>query len=655
MIGLEYTSARLLFRVDPIPLESPRGYMCRVASAYHYQRPKWLMRLAGFSELEAALYSQDRAGRIAHLLRLEPEEWLAMCYRLVTRRGRRKRLFCGKPVSTYYLNLGKPRVCPACLREQSVWWAVWDLCLVAACPVHCCLLLDRCPGCKKNLACQRPAVHECRCGLDLRTLVTERAGADLLAINAVIYRAAGYLIGDAAQREINRHDFPPELFGLTLGSLLTLLGCAGSFGRRDIRGRGRAGCTRIDLNVAIQVGQTAVSILRNWPHQLRASLKGMVPENFEDAAALRFGKIFGTFYFRLFRGLPRKDFGFLHNGFEEFVREDWKGLVRGQHRYLSVSTREKSPWIPLAEATRIARTTRKRIENLVRQGQIEAGFFKLRRGRTQCWVRRDSLNQWITARDTCFGQYMSGPEVERTIGLGWAILRLVAQAGLIRYAQSADCGPRHGRQPFFLREDVMTIKLAFEKHAVPEREYSKPGEFIALGNAVRSFLGRHSGLAAAIRAVIDGTLVPVAFTSRIPGIMGYLFRSDHLRLYRPVRGALPSEGFLNYAEAASSLGSYRQVVRRLVENRILRGLPGCQRHNCKLVLAGEVQRFSNQYIGLNALARQLDVTGFWLRRHLEKTETPVLAVPVRAGVTSYFLRKDLAAALQIYPARMSRK
>ena len=99
MIGLEYTSARLLFRVDPIPLESPRGYMCRVASAYHYQRPAWLMRLAGFSELEAALDSQDCAGRIAHLLRLEPEEWLAMCYRLVTMRGRRKRLFCGEPVS----------------------------------------------------------------------------------------------------------------------------------------------------------------------------------------------------------------------------------------------------------------------------------------------------------------------------------------------------------------------------------------------------------------------------------------------------------------------------------------------------------------------------------------------------------------------------
>ena len=221
--------------------------------------------------------------------------------------------------------------------------------------------------------------------------------------------------------------------------------------------------------------------------------------------------------------------------------------------------------------------------------------------------------------------------------------------------KDAERGLPHGRYLFFLRKDIMAIKLAFEKHAVPEREYSKPGEFIALGNAVRSFLGRHSGLAAAIRAVIDGTLVPVAFTSRIPGIMGYLFRSDHLRLYRPVRGALPSEGFLNYAEAASSLGLDSQVVRRLVESRILRGLPGCQPHGCKLVLAGEVQRFSNQYISVNALARHLHVTQRWLIKYLKKSETPVFEVPVRGRATSYFLRKELAAELQIYPARTSRR
>ena len=61
---------------------------------------------------------------------------------------------------------------------------------------------------------------------------------------------------------------------------------------------------------------------------------------------------------------------------------------------------------------------------------------------------------------------------------------------------------------FFLREDIMKIKDAFEKHSVPVKEYSKPGEFITLRHAVKNYLGHGAGLAAVIRAVVDGSLVP---------------------------------------------------------------------------------------------------------------------------------------------------
>jgi len=67
-----------------------------------------------------------------------------------------------------------------------------------------------------------------------------------------------------------------------------------------------------------------------------------------------------------------------------------------------------------------------------------------------------------------------------------------------------------------------------------------------------NYLGRHSGLAGVIRAVVDGSLAPVGYTNRFPGITGYLFLSENLRKYRPVRDVkmLP-EGFLNYREAAA--------------------------------------------------------------------------------------------------------
>ena len=100
---------RLLFRVEPIPLESARGYLCRVASAHGYDSPQWLVRLAGFSGLEAALDREDRVRHIAHLLRLEPEEWVGMCYRNIKGAGGfNQRSFYGKPVDAGQLNLSRP-------------------------------------------------------------------------------------------------------------------------------------------------------------------------------------------------------------------------------------------------------------------------------------------------------------------------------------------------------------------------------------------------------------------------------------------------------------------------------------------------------------------------------------------------------------------
>ena len=161
--------ARLLFRVDPLPRESPRGYLCRVAQEHGYCGPLSLAQIAGLPR--SGLERDDSAKQIAHVLRLEPEEWQAMCYRHIGGRNRfDQRSFYGQRISDDDLNYDRPRICPRCLKERPIWWAVWDLGLVTACPIHRCHLVNQCPACKRRLAWQRPSVHKCRCGLDLRTL-----------------------------------------------------------------------------------------------------------------------------------------------------------------------------------------------------------------------------------------------------------------------------------------------------------------------------------------------------------------------------------------------------------------------------------------------------------------------------------------------------
>jgi hypothetical protein len=486
---------RLLFRVDPLPLESPRGYLCRVAQEHHYIGPLSVVRLAGLPE--AALERADGIDQISRVLRLEPEEWREMCYRHV--KGRRRhnlRLFCGERVSADDLNYGCPRLCPACLRERLIWWAVWDLGLVTACPIHRCLLFNQCPACRRKLAWQRLAVHQCRCGLDFCDLAVEPADRELVAINAAIYRAAGFPPGDAAEIALANCGFPTELFELRLGPLQRLVLFVGSIKGQDRLRRKQQHFAATNLAVAIEIGRAAATMLGDWPRPLRTVLRHMLPPETANPAALNFSGIFGNFYRHLFRVLPRNEFGFLHEAFELFVIEDWKGLVRGQHRYFSAAVRRNSRWVTVNEAERIARTTGARISDLARQGQVDAIFLKVRRGgsRTECWIRRESLNQWIAARDAELAPYMERPEAKEALGLTNCTIVTVASAGVVRYVK----GPDHNfpaRCFFFLREDVMKIKDAFEKNSVPVNAYSKPGEFIALRHAMKNYLGRDSGLA----------------------------------------------------------------------------------------------------------------------------------------------------------------
>jgi hypothetical protein len=477
-------------------------------------------------------------------------------------------------------------------------------------------------------------------------------------MNTLIYLAAGFPPGAAAELALGTYCFPPGLRQLALGPLLRLIRFLGlSMDKDRLRWKQRS-FPRTDLITAIQVGEAAIAILRAWPRSFREILRRMLPPAPDNPATLNFSEIFGNFYRHLFHVLPRREFGFLHDAFEEFVIEEWKGLIRGQHRYFWAVTRRNSRWVTANAAEQLARMDGDRILDLVRQGQVEGIFLTSRKGghRTECWIRRESLNQWIAARDAELTQYMSRPEAQRVLGLKNITVQAVAEAGLIRYVQGPERNFPYGFH--FLREDILKIRHAFEKYPVPVREYSKPGELIALRHALKDYLGRDSGLPAVIRAVLDGGLAPVAYTGRFPGITGYLFTLEQLRRYRPVPNIeAPPEGFLNYREAASTLGVKAPIIRAMVAQGILSAPAGYRSGLSKLVPAADIQRFAERYVATSVLARQFHLNSGSLARYLKELGTPLLAIPSPdAGKGhAFFLRKDVAARTQLPSRRMLRK
>jgi len=649
-------SPRLLFRVDPLPGESPRGYLCRVAYEQGYTGPLSLAQIAGLRR--SGLERDDNAKQIAHVLRLEPDEWLGLCYRHINGHTRfDQRLFYGERISSDDLNYRRPRICPLCLRDCPVWWAVWDLGLVTTCPLHRCQLLNQCPACKRSLAWQRPSVHECRCGLDFRAVTPESATSDLVAINAAMYRAAGVSPGADAELDLKDSGFPPEMLGLKLGALLRFILFVGSIREKDGLRRKQRPFSATDLLGATEIDRSAVAVLRDWPRPLREVLRHMLPPEPTHPAALNFSAIFGNFYRHVFRVLPRSDFGFLHDVFEKFVIEDWKGLIRGQHRYFSAALRQNAPWVAAGEAEQIARTGGGKVLDAVHQGYLEALFVTVRPGgsRTECWIRRDSLNRWIASRDAELARYMLRREAKRVLGLTNTTIVRIAAAGAIRYVEGPEQNFPIGFF-FFLREDVMKIQQAFENNALQTRECLKPGELVTLRHAIKNYLGRDSALAAVIQAVVAGSLVPVGHARGIRGITGYLFRSEDLRKYRPVSAVKTRpEAFLNFGEAAAVLGVRSYVVRGLVEKGLLTIADGYRHGLSKLIPEKEVQRFAECYVPAAIVAKGLDLSACFFARYLRRSGMPLLAVPIsdEGKGDALFLQKEIASKLRIAPPRTS--
>jgi hypothetical protein len=113
------------------PERVPAGTYAALLRRTVIAAPLSLAQIAGLPT--SGLERDDSVKQLAHVLRLEPEEWQAMCYRHIGGRNRfDQRSFYGQRISVDDLNYERPRICPRCFRDSPIWWAVWDLGLVTA-------------------------------------------------------------------------------------------------------------------------------------------------------------------------------------------------------------------------------------------------------------------------------------------------------------------------------------------------------------------------------------------------------------------------------------------------------------------------------------------------------------------------------------------
>jgi hypothetical protein len=308
---------------------------------------------------------------------------------------------------------------------------------------------------------------------------------------------------------------------------------------------------------------------------------------------------------------------------ERIHSQHWPGIVRGQHRVLSLGGCQLR-WVPALQAAKMAAVTARRVTDLVRQGTLAGLFVKPSKGRrrVECWVDRDSLTSWIEKRDQELTRYMDQAEATHRLGLTSRTLMCIASSGLIRFVEGKEYGFLSGI--YFSRQDVEGILNAFTLSVEVPVGFDH-GKQIVLRDAVRLELGRNS-LADLIKSIISQEVLPTGRSDSIGGILGFECRLDDIRKYRPTRAqkTVPL-GFMTYASAAERLGTTIEVVRGLVTQRHLMG-PKEPFSGPRIVRVDDVERFSEDYVSISSIADRMKTRSRALAKRLKQQGKEILSI-----------------------------
>lgn len=369
----------LIVTPQPMPNESFKGYILRVAEANGYPSVNGMLKHVGMTEYEirSSIPSLEKL-KLLVASQLHEFEFLTW-----------QKTYSGHQLSFHhnvpklYLHSQRPHLCPVCIMESGYIHTFSEIKYAVACPEHAVLTINQCPACEKDLSIFRPGMSICNCGYDfINSEVKRTDNAGLLALMSILKSKLENTAPNLVM--LDKAGFPTD--NLTAMALNTLL----SFIYRIM---GRATKQKELLGAVTQVA----SILTNWPSGFHQYLEEVhAPEANLESSGLR--KQFLPLYETLFKnGMPRQEVDFIHQAFVEFGQGRWgKALIHPRfqsHKPIIVGV------YGLAKAlNRQPSTIRSMVERriIVPHGQSEQGklLFKI----TETMIFEFNAEKMLTAK-----------------------------------------------------------------------------------------------------------------------------------------------------------------------------------------------------------------------------------------------------------------
>lgn len=393
----------LLFRAVPYRDESFLGYLLRLSDLNEYETPTWLLPLAdmrkdmnddNFSSYNLSTHLGLEG--LSALTGIGAERLRALEYRPIGAvEGRLTGNYdvLGNSLPVYLIRLHNPKFCPFCLRDQPYVRKLWELTIITACPVHGCLLFERCPSCGKRPTYMRRRLWECKCGADWRKLEPVLLPPDELVVVQNFYRLCGLPFGSAPT---NLYGVDNKLLELDLRSFVrVLVFISNQFnGRIDTLGKFIA--TNLDNVQLHKLLIKGFHVFDDFPRCFYSFLDWR-RENPSHSAKPSITKIKGwTKYFygykaALFTQLAGSEFDFLRDAFNEYIRQfnyetalsqttEAPGGADGLKSIRSKIGDQPESVMSCKQAGQALRVTSRTIERFIALGVIEAAVSSRKRG-----------------------------------------------------------------------------------------------------------------------------------------------------------------------------------------------------------------------------------------------------------------------------------
>lgn len=471
------------------------------------------------------------------------------------------------------------RWCPDCLRSREYIRAGWCVKFSCVCLIHKTVLLDRCAACGGIQRMERASLAKCRCGSHLAHAQSVRVNDELLSVQEAFAVAIAAQDGPAYPR-------------LTASEWVRLFHFMAAIEPLDGSTRtGRpAGLQRVPIAMAHT--RQVSRLLQDWPNGFHYLL-----EKRQQSTTRSFSlqKTFGRLYRWLYVELDAPAFQFLRDGFEEYLRDNWRGPICARNRRMWDTARQQYGSTTIRELANKVGTSPGFVKRLCQTGQVQSTMVVLPSGR-QAWSIPDAEAKSVSNR-VRDGINLSDAALHLHLPRR-RILELLA-AGAIHSMMSAGNGLT--ATWFLSRDELDVLARRCAVHAASFRP-PQPEAVVALRTVLKAWRLRSGDFPLLLDAMQSGDVQSFKDETYGTQLGDFLLNRESVRRWREKRQRQRDE-CVSIDAAARILGVKQEVAYQLVKRNALASSPAKAGSPVRRVSRSDIQNFSSKYISLVELAR----------------------------------------------------